>query len=128
MSRKELRVPDYLEHIKQAIERIDRYTSDIDEAGFMENEMAQDAVIRNIEIVGEAANNIMRFNADFAEQYNAVPWALMYAMRNRVSHGYHKVDLGIVWQSIQHDLPLLGQQVAALLDNLEKHSSSPPPF
>ena len=126
MSKKQLRVLDYLEHIKQAIERIERYTSDIDEVGFMKNEMAQDAVIRNVEIVGEAANNIMKCDADFAKQHNDVPWAVIYAMRNRVSHGYHTVDLGIVWQSVQTDLPLLGQKVVALLNILEHDSSSPP--
>ena len=57
---KALRVPDYLGHILQAIERISRYTADLDEVGFLRNEMAQDAVIRNIEIIGEASNNILR--------------------------------------------------------------------
>ncbi len=57
---KALRVPDYLGHILQAIERIGRYTADLDEVGFLRNEMAQDAVIRNIEIIGEASNNILR--------------------------------------------------------------------
>ena len=51
---KALRVPDYLGHILQAIERIGRYTADLDEVGFLRNEMAQDAVIRNIEIIGDA--------------------------------------------------------------------------
>ncbi|WP_363261124.1 HepT-like ribonuclease domain-containing protein [Rhodoferax sp.] len=49
---KSLRVPDYLGHILQAIERIDRYTADLDEIGFLNSELVQDAVIRNIEIVG----------------------------------------------------------------------------
>ena len=57
---KALRVPDYLTHILNAIQRIDRYTADMNEAGFLANELVQDAVIRNIEIIGEAANNIQR--------------------------------------------------------------------
>lgn len=108
---KALRVPDYLGHILKAIERIDRYTSDMDEAGFLNSEMVQDAVIRNIEIVGEASNNIQRVAPEFAAQHDDIPWLVMYTMRNRVSHGYDKVDLEIVWKTIQGDLPRLYAQV-----------------
>lgn len=90
---KSLRVPDYLGHILQAIERIDRYTADLDEIGFLNSELVQDAVIRNIEIVGEASNNILRVDAEFAADHDEIPWQVMYTMRNRVSHGYEQVDL-----------------------------------
>lgn len=112
---KALRVPDYLGHILQAIERIVRYTSDLDEVGFLRNEMAQDAVIRNIEIIGEASNNILRVAPEFAAQHGDIPWLVMYTMRNRVSHGYDKVDLEIVWKTVQRDLPTLYRQVQALM-------------
>jgi uncharacterized protein with HEPN domain len=111
---KALRVPDYLGHILTAIERINRYTVDADEAGFLASEMVQDAVIRNIEIIGEAANNIQRVAPEFATQHHHVPWLVMYTMRNRVSHGYDKVDLEIIWNTIQGDLPILYRQVQAL--------------
>lgn len=111
---KALRIPDYLGHILQAIERIDRYTADLDEVGFLNSELVQDAVIRNIEIIGEASNNIQRVDMAFATQHNDIPWQVMYTMRNRVAHGYDKVDLEIVWKTIQGDLPTLYQQVQAL--------------
>ncbi|HBM64863.1 HepT-like ribonuclease domain-containing protein [Pseudomonas lopnurensis] len=104
---KALRVPDYLAHILNAMERIDRYTADMDEAGFLDNELVQDAVIRNIEVIGEASNNILRADAAFAAQHDDLPWQVMYTMRNRLSHGYDKVDLEIVWRTIQDDLPRL---------------------
>lgn len=63
---KALRVPDYLGHILAAIERIERHAADVDELGFLNSELIQDAVIRNIEIIGEAANNIQRVDATFA--------------------------------------------------------------
>ncbi len=122
-----LRVPDYLEHIQQAIERIQRYTEDMDEVGFLQNEMAQDAVIRNIEIIGEAANNIRKSAPDFTEQHHEIPWLVIYAMRNRVSHAYHNVDLEIVWKTIQNDLPLMHRQVVALIDDLEGDVRVPKP-
>ena len=72
---KALRVPDYLGHILKAIERIERYTANMDEATFLNSELVQDAVIRNIEIIGEASNNILRAAPEFAFQHNDVPRA-----------------------------------------------------
>lgn len=66
-------------------------------------------MIRNIEIMGEAARNIEQRHPDFAEQHPDIPWADMYFMRNRVSHGYFTVDLEIVWKTIQNDLPGLAR-------------------
>lgn len=62
---KALRIPDYLGHILAAIERIDRHTANIEEMGFLASELIQDAVIRNLEVIGEAANNIQRVDAAF---------------------------------------------------------------
>lgn len=108
---KALRVQDYLGHILKAIERIDRYTSDMDEVAFLNSELVQDAVVRNIEIIGEASNNIQRFDPAFATQHDNIPWQVMYTMRNRVSHGYDTVDMEIVWKTIQGDLPCLHAQI-----------------
>ena len=111
---KSLRVPDYLEHILAAIERIERYTADVDELGFLSSELIQDAVIRNLEVIGEAANNILRVDAAFADAHGEIPWQVMYAMRNRLSHGYDKVDLEMVWRTVCNDLPDLYRQIKAL--------------
>jgi uncharacterized protein with HEPN domain len=113
---KALRVPDYLIHILQAIERVERYTLGLNEAQFTANEMIQDAVIRNFEVIGEAANNIQRADATFAAAHSEIPWQVMYTMRNRLTHGYDKIDLAIVWQSIRKDLPALHALVKTALD------------
>ena len=115
---KALRVADYLGHILQAIERIHRYTLAMDESTFLNNDMVQDAVIRNIEIVGEAAGNVLRFAATFAAAHTEIPWKVMYTMRNRVSHGYEQVDLEIVWRTIHSDLPTLQAKVQQALASL----------
>ena len=112
---KTLRIPDYLGHILQAIERIDRYTVDANEASFLANELIQDAVIRNLEIIGEAANKILKTDAEFAAAHSQVPWQVMYAMRNRLSHGYDTVDFEIVWKTIQFDLRGIYESVEATL-------------
>lgn len=66
MTRDQQRLTDYLDHIREAIERIDRYVEDIDEVMFLRNEMVQDAVIRNVEIIGEASHNIEQHHPEFA--------------------------------------------------------------
>lgn len=108
------RILDYLDHILSAIDRIGRYTADMDQAGFLSSELVQDAVIRNIEIIGEASNSLQRVAPEYAAQHDHIPWPVMYAMRNRVAHGYDKVDMDMVWRTIQSDLPDLHARISAL--------------
>ncbi len=72
------------------------------------------AVIRNLEVIGEACNNVTKNHPDFAAQHANVPWGFAYEMRNALAHGYFNVDLAIVWQTIQNDLPALKLKVLAL--------------
>lgn len=109
------RLQDYLSHILEAIERIDRYTEGMAERAFLENEMARDAVIRNFEIIGEASHNIETHYPEFASAHPELPLAFAYQMRNAVAHGYFKVDFEIVWKTIHNDLPGLNQQVQKAL-------------
>ena len=109
-----LRVADYLQHILEAIGNIQEYTTGMNLAGFMADRKTCDAVIRNLEVIGEACNNIAKNHPDFAAQHAAVPWGFAYEMRNALAHGYFTVDLAIVWQTIQNDLPALQQQVSAM--------------
>ena len=115
MSRDKQRLVDYLGHILDAIERIDRYTGDMTEAAFLEHEMVQDAVIRNFEVIGEASHNIEIHYSEFAGVHPTLPLAFAYQMRNVVSHGYFSVDLEIVWKTISSKLPGLYLQVQALI-------------
>ncbi len=118
MSIKSFRVCDFLEHILKAIERIERYTSDKDVVAFLQDEQLQDAVIRNIEILGEAANNIRISDPQLTDNHPEVPWLVIVAMRNSVSHAYFSVDLDIVWTTIRNDLPGMKQKIQALLTSL----------
>lgn len=119
MTRDQLRLGDYLAHILEAIERIERYTQDMAEVAFLENRMVQDAVIRNFEIIGEASNNIEKHYPDFAAANPALPLTSAYQMRNAVAHGYFKVDLEIVWKTIHAGLPELYFQVKECLQALQ---------
>jgi uncharacterized protein with HEPN domain len=116
--RDELALKDYLEHIQQAIARIQRYLAGIEHAAFLANEEKQDAVIRNLEIIGEAAGNIQRHFPDFAARHPDFPLKAAYGTRNALAHGYFKVDLGVVWRTLERDLPLLEIQVEKALQAL----------
>ena len=109
-----LRVADYLQHILQAISNVKEYTAGMDLAAFMADRRTCGAVIRNLEIIGEACHNVAKNHPAFAAQHATVPWGFAYEMRNALAHGYFTVDLAIVWQTIQNDLPALQAQVAAL--------------
>lgn len=111
MSRDQERLTDYLAHIVDAIKRIERYTADMEELAFLDNQLVQDAVIRNLEIIGEASNNIEKHYAEFAAKHPGLPLAFAYQMRNAIVHGYFKVDLEIVWKTVQRDLPGFHAQV-----------------
>jgi uncharacterized protein with HEPN domain len=119
------RVEDYLGHIAQAIERATSYVQplpDID--AFRQNPLVQDGVVRNIEIIGEAANHINRVAPEFIAQHPELPWPNMRNMRNIVIHAYFNVDLTTVWRTVQEDLPKLKQQIDQLLS---QHPLTPPP-
>lgn len=119
MSHDRQRLTDYLGHILQAIERTHGYVNDTDEVGFLDNTLIQDAVIRNLEIIGEASHNIETRFPDFAAAHPELPLAFAYQMRNAISHGYFKVDLEIVWKTIHRDLPGLHEQLGRILATLD---------
>lgn len=108
----EQRLIDYLGHILEAIERIQGYTAELDQAAFLQHAMAQDAVIRNLEVIGEASHNIEVRFPEFARSHPELPLAIAYQMRNAVAHGYFKVDLEVVWKTLEQDLPPLHVQVS----------------
>lgn len=90
-----------LEQMKEFITRIEDYVKDLDLAKFRNDYKSQDAVIRNIELIGEAAN---RLSTDFAMNYKEFPLNKAISMRNRLIHGYDDIDLEIVWATVKKDI------------------------
>ena len=82
----------YLRHILDAINRIEEYLATISRDAFLRNHLLQDAVIRQLEIIGEASRNIAE---EFREKHTAIPWSQIIAFRNRVVHAYFDVNLEI---------------------------------
>lgn len=110
------RVEDYLEHIAEAITRATGYIRPLpDFQAFEQNPQVQDAVVRNIEIIGEAVRHISRVAPGFIDQHPELPWAQMRGMRNVVIHQYFAVDLKVLWTTVTDDLPRLKRQIAQLI-------------
>ncbi len=119
MSRDKQRLNDYLKHIVEATDKINRYTKNINLDNFLKNDLTQDAVIRNIEIIGEASHNIEVHFPEFSQEHPELPLSFAYQMRNAVAHGYFKVDYEIVWKTIQKDLPILAAKTRDILQKLD---------
>ena len=119
MNKHELRAKDYLLHMLEATDRALEYTANVNEEVFNASRMMQDAVIRNIEIIGEAARNLLEADPEFAVKYPSIPFAQIYGMRNRVAHGYFAVSTAMIWDSVQVDLPVLRQQIVTVLGELQ---------
>lgn len=118
-----MRIPDYLEHLLEALKRIFDYVDDLDEVGFLTNPLIQDAVLRNLETMGEASNKLVRYHDEFIKQYSDIPWEDMYWMRNRISHGYFSIDFEIIWKTIERDLPTLENQIQVIYKEIMAQGS-----
>ncbi len=109
----------YLQHVLDAISKIELYLQGVEESGFQQQSMVQDAVIRQLEIIGEAIKNL---TSDLRDQYPQVPWKGWVGMRDKLSHQYFGVDLQKVWDTATLDLanlkPEIRQIVQTLTDNV----------
>ncbi len=102
----------YINHIHEAIEKIEKYTQNETYESFIKNDMALDAVIRELGIIGEAAFNI---DGKFQEEHSQISWGQMIGMRNRLIHEYFGVNPKIVWDTCQKDLKELKRQLAPFM-------------
>ena len=92
----------FVEDILESMDKIESYVQGMDFSDFAMNDMVIDAVLRNLEIIGEASRNIPD---DIRERYSEIPWKEMMGLRNIVIHGYFSVDLDIIWEIITEDIP-----------------------
>jgi len=104
-----------LEDMLDAIQKIERYTNGMSQDIFEEDEKTVDAVIRNLEIIGEAANRLPK---DFINKRPEIEWVKIIGFRNRIVHEYFGVDLKIIWQIIQKDLPPFRDSLIAIRSSI----------
>ena len=119
MSKHPERAQDYLEHILNALERIQRYTAGKSAADFMTDTLIQDAVLRNLGIIGEAAHRLLGEAPEYAATHPEIPLAKIYATRNRITHAYEEVDLEVVWNLAAFDVPDLRPKIVAALNEFK---------
>lgn len=101
----------YLGHIRDAIQDIEQYTSSGRDA-FTADRMRQDAVIRKLEIIGEA---VKKLSGDAKQRRPEIPWKQIAGMRDRLTHDYFGVDLALIWVVVERELPTLKRATEALL-------------
>lgn len=105
----------FLKHVIECIERIEKFVDKLEEEDFLKDELVQSAVIRQIEVVGEAVKNLP---IDFVNKYPLVPWGDIAGTRDKMIHYYFGVDLKLVWEIVVDDLPELKSQVENILKDL----------
>ena len=109
-------VLDYLDDILDGVEKIKRYTREMTYEEFVDDSKTVDAVLRNFEVIGEAAKNVPD---EIRQEYDDVPWSEMAGMRDKLIHGYASVELQIVWTTIEKEISALETQIESVRDELE---------
>ncbi len=106
----------FLKHILDAIKLLREYLKDKSYEDFKNNRMLQDAVIREIEIIGEATKNL---SEEFRNKYPDIPWRQIAGMRDKLIHGYFGVDLDAVWDTATKDIPQLKIKIQEIIKREE---------
>ena len=104
----------YLWHILEAIESIQLYTVNMNLEEFYKTPLVQDAVIRKLEIIGEAASKL---DQDIRLAISNIPWGEISDMRNKLIHEYFGVDIDIVWETVNQYLPILQEAIKSYFKN-----------
>lgn len=120
MSQHPERVGDYLEHILAAVDRIQRYVAGKSAADFMADTFLQDAVLRNLGVVGEAARRLLADSPEYVALHPDIPIAKINATRNRIIHAYEEVDLDIIWNLLLFDVSVLRPKIVEALNEFKE--------
>ncbi|MBU1165255.1 DUF86 domain-containing protein [Patescibacteria group bacterium] len=113
MSKRNIKL--YIDDIKDAVSKIDKYSKGLSFDKFNKNNLVIDAVVRNLEVIGEAAKNVP---TDFKNEHKDIPWNKIAGMRNIIAHEYFSVDLEILWQTVQQDIP----ELKKLINKIKNYS------
>ena len=107
----------FIEHILESIEKIKLYAENFTKAQLTKDAKIQDAIIRRIEVIGEAAKNLQN---DFKNRDPEVKWSEIIRTRDKITHHYFGIDLDVVWGILKKDIPILEKQMFAIKEKLNK--------
>ncbi|HSD57819.1 MAG TPA: DUF86 domain-containing protein [Methanotrichaceae archaeon] len=102
----------FLQHILDAMARIEQYLEGVSIEQFMQNGLIQDGVVRQLEIIGEASRNL---SPDLCQSHPEVEWRQIIGLRNRIAHAYFSIDLEIIWEIVHRNLPMLKDKMKQIL-------------
>lgn len=105
--------------ILDSINKIEKYTNNLDFEAFINNEMVLDAVVRNFEIMGEATKYLP---VEIREKFQEIPFKFIAGMRDKIIHDYFGLNYELIWTTIKEDLPVLQPQIEAALKELDKEA------
>jgi len=108
---------DYVLDILSSIQEIDQFTKGMSFEDFVDDKKTVNAVIRSLEVMGEAAKKVP---SEIRSKYPEIPWKYMAAMRDKLIHEYHGVDLEIVWEVVKNEIPPLKPKFEKILKELRE--------
>lgn len=115
------RLGDFIAHMIDAAVRVREFARPLTRDAFLADRKSQDAIVYNLLIIGEAASRIVTEYPEFTAAHDDIPWSMLRGMRNRMAHGYFKLDMAVVWTTVQTSVPELH---ARLIEALRAHRES----
>ena len=103
----------FVKHILDSIKDIEDFSGGLSKNDFLKDNLRQSAILRKIEVMGEAVKNLPR---DFTKKHSSIPWEDIAGMRDKVIHHYFGVDLNKVWNVVEYELPKLKKEIQTILE------------
>jgi uncharacterized protein with HEPN domain len=107
----------FIEHILDSAGAIEDFSKGIDISELTSNRLKQSAIVREIEVIGEAAKNVSK---EIKDKYKEVPWKEIVGTRDKIIHHYFGVDLDIIFEIVKKEIPVLKKQIQKIKEDLER--------
>jgi uncharacterized protein with HEPN domain len=104
--------------MSEATDRAIGYIAKMSKSDFLNDEKTQDAILRALEVIGEASHSIMKYHDEFATSHPEIPWKAAYSMCTLISHPHQRVDLNHIWDTVHNELPILAGNLDRALASL----------